>query len=314
VLDRTAYPEAPTIYGPGLQAIFALCSWLAPAKLWGWKAALWLAQLCLCLTLSRGNSDVADRRAWLALMAPPMFFEFGLNAHPDLIAIALMALAYRCGTPAVAGALMALCVACRVQGYILLPFFLWAWPWSGRLSFVGTLAVLYAPLLLVGSATEWTGIAAFSQQWEFNSSLSAVLGSSSWSMVVAAVICAVAFAHWARAGGKLERCPGAFCIACVLIASPVFNPWYALWMLPFLATQPGSLWRYAWLALPSLSYITVGNLGHDLINPFAHPAWLRPAEFGLLAVASYLASRGSAASQSASSSTSRQALSSVQHM
>jgi hypothetical protein len=176
------------------------------------------------------------------------------------------------------------------------------------------MAAVYGPLLAVGSPTEWTGIMTFAQQWEFNSSLRALFGSSSWSMAVSALLCGMAFLQWVRDGAALERCPAVFCIACVLMGSSVLNPWYAVWMLPFLATQRGSAWRYAWLGVPTLSYVTLGNLGLDLGNPFAHPAWLRPLEFGLLGVASYFSIRGRAASQSASSSTSRQGSSSIQRI
>jgi alpha-1,6-mannosyltransferase len=313
VLDRTAYPWAMTIYGPVSQAMFALCAWLSPGQLWVWKAALWLALLVLWQTLRWGRSREEQREASLVLLIPPVFLECGLNAHPDLIAIMLLALALRCHSrlPLLSAVLMALCVCCRVQGYILLPFFLWAWSWRERVLWATCMAAIYAPLVWAGSATEWSGIAAFGAQWEFNSSLCALLGSTAHgrmiSLGISALLCGIAFLRWIQRGAVLEHCPGGFCIACVLVGSSVFNPWYALWMLPFIVLQKGSAWRYAWLGLPALSYITQGNLGMELTDAFAHPWWVRPLEFGLLAGASYWASKGSAISQSANTSTSPQA-------
>jgi hypothetical protein len=306
VMDRVAYPDAPTIYGPGLQAVFAAAAWLAPGQLWAWKLLLWFAHVTLLLALRD------QPRAWLVLLAPPVFFEFALNGHPDIIAIAFMAWAWRSSAkqPLLAGLLMALCVACRVQGYVVLPFFLWSWPWRGRITWALSMVAIYLPLLALGSATEWTGIAAFGALWEFNSSLVALLGSDATarriSLCLAAILCSIAFVKWVRSGAVLNQCPALYCIGCVLVCSAVFNPWYALWMLPFLALQAGSAWRYAWLGLPSLSYITQGNLGTDWAHAFTHPSWVRPLEFSLLALATWWASRGSAASQSASSSTSQQ--------
>jgi hypothetical protein len=313
VLDTTAYPDAPTVYGPGLQLLFALAAWIALGELWAWKLILWLAHIALWVALKHDATPTQKNQAWLALMVPPVFFEFALNAHPDVIAIALMTWALRCSAsrPVLAGVLMAWCLASRVQGYVLLPFFLWCWPWRGRLSWAASMIMIYSPLWWLGSNTEWFGISHFGAMWEFNSSLVALLGSDALARTiglgVAALLCGGAFLHWVRAGAVLERCPALFCFSSVFIGSAVFNPWYALWMLPFLALQAGSTWRYAWLALPSLSYVTLGNLGLDLTHAFAHPVWLRPLEFALLVIASYLASRGRVDSQSASTSTSRQA-------
>jgi hypothetical protein len=190
----------------------------------------------------------------------------------------------------------------------MLPFLNWAWPWRARVTWLLSIAAIYAPFVVNGSSTEGQGIAALGSVWEFNSSLVALLGSDarahSLALVVAITVCAGAFVIWVRRGASVMQVSGVFCYAMLLGCSAVFNPWYALWILPFLA-QPGSAWRWAWLALPSLSYITLGNLGVDLMNPFAHSAWLRPLEFALLAIASCFAMKSWERTQSSTVSTSR---------
>jgi hypothetical protein len=319
VLDRTAYPESPTVYGPVLQALFALSAWIAPGAIWPWKFMLMLALGAMIAGLRAWDPRMSAARLWLVAMSPPIFFECALNAHPDLIGIALLTAAFASATkhPCVSGVLMALSCGCRVQAFVMLPFLLWAWPWRGRISWLFSIAANYAPFVVNGSPTEWQGIAAFGSVWEFNSSLVALLGSDararSLALVVAILLCGVAFIIWVRRGATLSHVPGVFCYAVLLSCSAVFNPWYTLWMLPFLA-QPGSLWRWAWMALPSLSYITQGDLGIDLMNPFAHPGWLRPLEFSLLAIASCIAMKSWASSQSSTVSTSRSGRSSTQQI
>jgi hypothetical protein len=306
----------PTVYGPGLQAVFALSAWVSPGRVWPLKIILWIALVALALALRGLCTADQEHSAWLALMKPTLFFESALNAHPDLIAIALMTWALRCGAarPALAGLLMALCLACRLQGLIVLPFFLWVWPWSGRFAWALTTVAIYGPLGWAGAGNEFAAIRGFGEQWEFNSSLFALLGSGTAArnaaFVIASLAAAVAFVKWVGTGAGLDRCPALLCIGSALVCSAVFNPWYALWMLPFIVLQSGSTWRYAWIALPGLSYITAGNLGSDSTNAFAHPAWVRPLEFSLLAGAAWLASRDRAHSQSSHSSTSRQVASS----
>jgi hypothetical protein len=39
------------------------------------------------------------------------------------------------------------------------------------------------------------------------------------------------------------------------------------------------------LAVVSLSYLTRQNLGQGVLDGFGHPAWVRPVEFGLIALA-----------------------------
>jgi len=39
------------------------------------------------------------------------------------------------------------------------------------------------------------------------------------------------------------------------------------------------------LAAVSMSYITRQNLGQGVLDAFGHPAWVRPVEFGLIALA-----------------------------
>jgi hypothetical protein len=68
------------------------------------------------------------------------------------------------------------------------------------------------------------------------------------------------------------------------LLSTTVNPWYLLWLLPFLALRP-SLPGLVALAAVTLSYVTGLNLGDPALGNFEHPVWLRPLEYGLVAAA-----------------------------
>ena len=62
------------------------------------------------------------------------------------------------------------------------------------------------------------------------------------------------------------------------------NPWYLLWVLPFAAIRP-SAWAWTASVAVLLSYATGLNLQDMNMHPFGHPWWVRPVEYGAIALA-----------------------------
>ncbi len=176
--------------------------------------------------------------------------------------------------------------------------------------FLLTLGALYAPLSFRGGS-DLTSLVIFARDWEFNSALyalaSAVLPAMAAKAVLGTVLAFAIGAYWYHwwtrahtnrgvpptymaASGPLgsplgHRAPALpradWLFGGCLLVSPVINPWYGLWILPFAVIFP-SVW--AWVAASALllSYITGANLGTLEIAPFAQPWWVRPVEFGLI--------------------------------
>src|SRR5690606_18146268 len=69
--------------------------------------------------------------------------------------------------------------------------------------------------------------------------------------------------------------------AAFFLVSPVVNPWYALWMLPFIAARP-SAWGVASLAAVTLSYAHGSWLSDPGLPPYHHPGWVRPVEIAAI--------------------------------
>lgn len=293
VLDRINYPDIPTVYGPLTQWAFRLSYLIAPAQLWPWKLILLGAELAIFAMLW---PELNARRRLLLAWCPLSIFEIGFNAHPDVLAIALVVAAWwlsRKSLALAAGAAAGLAVAAKVFALLLLPFLLWrqglrAWA-------VGAAAglALYAPFWLNGNAADLAGLRAMAGDWEFNSSLFAVLKALA-SHKTAQAICAVAFiaawlallARWVKStntsrANSSPLPPGEWVYGAFLLLSATANPWYCLWLWPFVAVRPSATGVCA-LAAVSLAYVTGLNLAQPTLGNFEHPAWLRPIEFGLI--------------------------------
>ncbi len=70
-------------------------------------------------------------------------------------------------------------------------------------------------------------------------------------------------------------CSRSFC------STPVLNPWYLVWLAPFVALAPTRR-AVALLAVVPLSYATGLNLGDPTLATYGQPNWVRPIEFGIL--------------------------------
>jgi hypothetical protein len=291
VLDRINHPDVPTVYGPLTQWAFRLSHAIAPAQLWPWKLILLGAELAILAMLW---PVLGARQRLLLAWCPLAIFETGFNAHPDTLAIALVVAAWWLGRkslPLAAGAAAGLAVATKVFAVLIAPFVLWR---LGRRAWaVAAVAVglLYAPFWWGGSTADLTGLRAMAEEWEFNSSVFAIVAALSFP-AMARAICSLAFVaiwwvlmrRWTKSAATSATLPPGEWIYCAfLLLAATANPWYCLWLWPFVATRTSATGVCA-LAVASLAYVTGLNLGDARLGNFAHPAWLRPVEFGAIAL------------------------------
>ncbi len=296
VLDEINYPDVPTVYGPFNQWAFRASHAIAPAELWPWKLILLGAELAILAMLW---PVLSGRGRLLLAWCPLAIFETGFNAHPDALALALVVAAWwlgQRGWRGMAGVAVGLAVGAKVFAVLIAPFLLWR---LGRRAWVASaLAVvgLYAPFWLSGSSADLAGLSAMAGEWEFNSSVFAVVQALA-SRGVAQAVCGLAFGvigllllvRWARAANEATSKalpPGEWIYGTFLLLSATANPWYALWLWPFVAMRPTAV-GVAALAAVSFAYGTGLNLGDATLGNFDHPAWLRPLEFGLIAGAGF---------------------------
>lgn len=292
ILDRVNHPDVPTLYGPVCQWVFYFGYLVAPAKLWPWKLVL-LASELLVLGLLWPTLSVGGRL--LLAWCPLAIFETGFNAHPDALAIALLVAAWRFGqghrSATIAGVMLGLAVAAKIFALLLAPFMLIRLRRRAWLATILTAMIFYAPFWIRGCPADFAGLRAMASEWEFNSSVYA-LAAAITSPQMARLICASAFGgiwvglfvRWRKESNWTGLPPGEWAYGSFLLLSAVANPWYCLWLWPFVAARTSAVSVCA-LAAVSLSYITGLNVSSLTLANFEHPTWVRPVEFGIIGLA-----------------------------
>ena len=137
----------------------------------------------------------------------------------------------------------------------------------------------YVPFSGAGSLV-FTGLATYARQWEFNGlaygalrwiGISGLMARCLCAGVLSAVVLRVAFSRLdpLRAGFVVV---GAF-----LWLTPTLHPWYAVWLLPFLAVYRS----WPWLALTGLVVLSYTVLSdYSLSGVWQELWWVRPTESG----------------------------------
>ena len=288
VLDQVNNPDLPTIYGPTTQVLFLLGYWLQAGSVSALQALLIGADLATIALLLR---LAPARNVLLYAWCPLVVKEIAFTAHPDglgvclLIAAIVLASRRRDGW---AAACLGLAVGAKVFALLLVPLVLIRAGIKHWCIFAATLALLYGPFLLAG-ATDLGTLLVFAREWEFNSAafglLAAVLPPNLVKLALAGafgVFWLWYYRQYRSTGGDVPR--GDWVYGLFLLAAPVINAWYLLWLLPFAVVHPS---RWAWTASVAvlLSYITGLHLGNYEMQAYAQPWWVRPVEFGVIFIA-----------------------------
>lgn len=289
ILNGVSYPDLPTIYSPTLQYIFLLCSYIAPASELFLRILFTTFELCLLLVLYKlfKHSPAFILYAW----CPLLIKEISFSTHPDIVGITflfsgIMLVKYKYHF--YSGLMLALAIACKPFAIILAPYFIFKGKLIALSSTLFGLFILYFPFVLKGS-TEFSALLSISREWEFNSSIYAVLNTAltpQYSKALVGLIFAIVFfSYWynyfRKGSTKIPR--GDILFITLFLLSPVYNPWYTLWLLPFLLVYP-SIWGWSIPIAVSFSYIIGLNLNSIEISAYDHPQWVRVIEFGIIIV------------------------------
>lgn len=250
VHERINHPQVKTIYPTVAQVVFGV-----NAYLWGWHpygfrltflvADLALLAVLLALLRQRGLPS-----AWILAYAwcPLVLKEFTNSMHLDVVCALflggmLLLLERR---PWWAAACLAGAVLVKITPVVLLPLIVgWLWRTQSRrkaAEFTALFALLVAcglAWMLVGVRGATEGLQQFSRDWIMNDSIYElvliVLKSKAATKTVlfgsyAVIVTALAWRmdHFDR----LVR-TSLFALMALFLISPVGNPWYLGWLLPF---------------------------------------------------------------------------------
>ncbi len=279
VSPRLNHPTWRTIYPPGAQAFFQAVYRVRPDSVVAMKIALGLAELIglaavFGLLRSAGQPlSQAVIYAWNPLVLVEVWGMGHLDALviPAATGAAWAALRARY---ALAGALLGVGALVKLYPAALLPLLpVAAWPVAAG-AFVVTVLAGYLPALLSGTAALGSLPRYVSEEYFNPGILRALMDAPAVSLAAAAL--------WVGSVSALRReAPLAgravLLIGGLLLLSPNLFPWYAVWLVPFLAAAPSAPW-IAFTGTVVLAY------GFFLQQPWAIPWWCRVLEFLPLAL------------------------------
>lgn len=287
VLDGINYPDIPTIYAPTFQFSFLLAHWIMPAQVMGLQLIYSAADVILILLLSK----MTDRRNLMLYAWNPLVIkEVAFTAHPDVLGAMLLiaAMYFVKSRPLISIMSLALSVCAKPFGWVIAPFILMQHRKKRLFLFAALVLVIYVPFLATG-ATDLTTLGVFGKSWEYNAALYTIV-SRFLPATDARLLCGVLFAAlyyvYARryyASGRTEI-RGDVLLGGLLILSPVINPWYLVWILPFAALNR-DVWPWVASCAVLLSYFTGQNMDDPSLAGYEQAVWVKTVEFGMIAVA-----------------------------
>ncbi len=280
ILREVTFPDVKTIYGPVSQIAFAAAGKVRPGSLAAWKWILLLFDLGTMWILWRllRILDRAPRHLMIYAWSPVAIEGFAYGGHHDAIAVFFVTaalLAWVRGRRGGAGALLGTAVSAKLFPLILVPLFARRGGFRCVATLSAALLVFYAPFLSAG-ADLFSGTRAFAATWDFNPGLWSLMemafGERAARGLAALVPVGLGLLFFFRPGKSLDDLwlRAITVLGTLLLLSPVANPWYLSWFLPFLCLR-GCWPLWFWTGTVFL---------HDVF--FLHgryPAWVRPVEY-----------------------------------
>jgi uncharacterized membrane protein len=275
VLDHINHPQLHTVYGPVAQLVFALaCGSLVRLKL--------ILMACDLVVIALLQKNFGAKRAMLYAWCPLIIQETAFSAHPDVIAIVLMIMAWHWRRRLfIAGLLMGVALAARPQAVLMLPFLLWRTQWRGPLGVIIALIACYGPIYLWhGHWAEIQTLSQMSGDWHFNDIVRSGLAwltnegvARAASLLILITGCGLIFLRWCK---HCDALPLALVYALWWLCSPVANAWYLQFAVPFLVMRSS---RMAWALIITapLTYATGLQLA-GATEAWELAPWVMPVE------------------------------------
>jgi alpha-1,6-mannosyltransferase len=271
ILNGINNPDIGTVYGPLLQAIFALCYFIAPGELWSLKVLLAISLLQIIFVL--GHSKVPAKWLFAFCLHPLLIKESILTAHPDLLIGCLIlnaVLMWRKGYFKVAAIIIACAAALKITAAALLIFFCFdqrgKFFWPAFLAGGLALVLGYLPIMIEHFSVAASALGTFGQQWVFNPiffRIFAYFSGNSVARILVILVFGMAVLYMLlmqRKHAQILRSMIGTLVAMLLLA-PVLNPWYWLWVLPLIALEFSAIaWVCASASLMAYAHVLGGNL------------------------------------------------------
>jgi alpha-1,6-mannosyltransferase len=273
IYPRLNHPGWRTVYPPVAEAFFRGVYCLSPDSVRAMKWALGIAELGALagLVLLLRALDLPAGRLVIYAWSPLLLVEVWGSGHLDalvLLTVVTAALASARQRDALAAGLLAVGALVKLYPAALLLLL----PGRRRPAVLGAFAgVLVGGSLVVADVGPWpaAAIGRYVREEYFNPGLVrsavneprlALLASAAWAIIFS----------WRGGAGHLAA-RAAPLVAGLIVLAPNIFPWYALWLVPFLAVTP---------SVPLIAF--TGAVGYAysffLAQPWVIPPWARVVE------------------------------------
>ncbi|OGL16444.1 MAG: hypothetical protein A3K12_12925 [Candidatus Rokubacteria bacterium RIFCSPLOWO2_12_FULL_71_19] len=273
IYPRLNHPGWRTIYPPGAQAFFRAVYTLRPDNVLAMKTAVGLLEAVGVATLIGllGMLGISPVRAVIYAWNPLVLLEGWGSAHLDAMVVPAVVgavWAQMAGRHALAGGLLAAGTLLKLYPAALLPLLLGPGALPALGAFAAVLALGYAPAA-GGGLSVLGSLPRYLTEEYFNPGLLR-------SLVDVPGLSVAALATWVLWQGTRRReaplpARALAVIGGYLLLSPNLFPWYALWLVPFLAAVPSLPW-IAFTGSVAMAYTFF------LQEPWAIPWWARVVE------------------------------------
>ena len=278
IYPRLNHATWRTVYPPLAQAFFRAVYRLAPDSVTALKLALGLVELVAlaCAGLLLRALALPAGRLVIYAWNPLVLVEIWGSGHLDalvLAAVTAAALASARGRDALAAGVLAVGALVKLYPAVLLLLL----PGRRRPAVLAAFACTVAAGLAVGGVGRWplAPIGRYVTEEYFNPGLVRSLVDAP-VVALAATAAWVALAAW-RAEPSALAARSVPLIAGFIVLLPNVFPWYAVWLVPFLAVAP------SW---PLIAFTGTIGLAYTffLSQPWAIPPWARLLEVAPLAI------------------------------
>ena len=298
ILSRVNHPAVPTVYPPLAQAVFGLAALAAPGTLLVLRLVFLGFDLALCgllVTILRHlglNALLVLVYAW----SPLVIKETINSAHYDVVPTFFLVLALLLSLrkrALLAHFSLALAILGKIYPLLLVPIFMWhtvvnhgrARALLGAVLVIGVVTLGYVPFVAAGSML-WQGTVVFADRWQTNSLLFPLLRRSvgeRWvaNAIVTLVLGGALLTLLIRHDLRDERSflwVNFLTLGLLFLLSPVANPWYFLWLVPFLCVFPLRSWLLL-SGLLGLYYLWFSCLYRGAAETFRWILWLEYLPF-----------------------------------
>lgn len=267
--DDDIYPKInhrrlSTIYPPVAQSLFATAYVVGQGNPVGFKIIAALFELLTLLSLIVWLKQMGVKRSnlLLYLFSPLVLIEFYQSTHIDICGLPFLVAAMislgqkRYGW---AGMLLALSALVKFNALLLVPVLFFHIKGEDRRRFAGafalTVVACYAPYLFWGSGAVLGSLGTYLGDWQFNGSVFYVL-EYGLEIPGSRYLVAGLFVGWLAylIVKKMDIYEKMFrSLAGYLVLTPVFFPWYFVWIFPFIVRRVS--WAFVILSgMTLLSY------------------------------------------------------------